>query len=315
MEKNQRFTILRKQRLKSITKKSRDDLYQSNDLKNTYFYLVEIVSVLLMLVYLKFPLIVFTTSILLIVVNEIFDSYKVLKCKGRGKLRESSRERKVLSYHSLVCNEEYFLSSKYLSSKIKVILEMVFALHIIVFMSLFFLVIGILLNITSNSTIIYKQKRIGKDNKQFVIYKYRTIPKAISIEEDLTLLPKTISTFSTSFQNFLRITGIDEFPQMINIMKKEMSLIGPRPEQPKYANQYIEKIPNYSLRHLVLPGISGVSQISNLRGECSIEDRLNCDLSYILNWSLYNDFVIFIRTFIFMLKSVFCFQGCGNLKC
>ncbi len=100
----------------------------------------------------------------------------------------------------------------------------------------------------------------------------------------------------TRFGSFLRKYSIDELPQLFNVLKGDMSLIGPRPEVPFYVRQFKEEVPLYLLRHQVRPGMTGWAQIHGLRGDTSIEDRVKYDLWYIENWSLWLDIKILWKT-------------------
>jgi lipopolysaccharide/colanic/teichoic acid biosynthesis glycosyltransferase len=102
----------------------------------------------------------------------------------------------------------------------------------------------------------------------------------------------------TKIGAFLRRTSLDEFPQLWNVLKGEMSLVGPRPERPIYVEQFKTKIPAYMLRHRVKGGITGWAQVNGWRGDTSIEKRLEYDLYYIRNWSLWFDLKILFLTFI-----------------
>ena len=102
----------------------------------------------------------------------------------------------------------------------------------------------------------------------------------------------------TKIGAFLRRTSLDEFPQLWNVLKGEMSLVGPRPERPIYVEQFKAKIPAYMLRHRVKGGITGWAQVNGWRGDTSIEKRLEYDLYYIRNWSLWFDLKILFLTFI-----------------
>jgi lipopolysaccharide/colanic/teichoic acid biosynthesis glycosyltransferase len=101
----------------------------------------------------------------------------------------------------------------------------------------------------------------------------------------------------TRVGRFIRKTSIDELPQMWNVLKGDMSLIGPRPERPQYVEKFKEEIPRYMVKHQVRPGITGWAQINGYRGDTSISKRIECDLYYIENWSIGLDFKIIFLTF------------------
>ena len=100
----------------------------------------------------------------------------------------------------------------------------------------------------------------------------------------------------TKFGSFIRKYSIDELPQFINVLKGDMSIVGPRPEIPHYVREFQEEVPLYMLRHQVRPGITGWAQVNGLRGDTSIEERVKYDLYYIEHWSPWLDIKIFFRT-------------------
>ena len=101
----------------------------------------------------------------------------------------------------------------------------------------------------------------------------------------------------TPFGKFIRKTSLDELPQLFNVLKGEMSLIGPRPERPELVSRFVKEIPGYQLRHKVKSGITGWAQVNGYRGDTSLERRIEYDLAYIKNWSYLLDAKIFLLTF------------------
>ena len=101
----------------------------------------------------------------------------------------------------------------------------------------------------------------------------------------------------TGFGKFMRHTSIDELPQLFNILKGDMSLVGPRPERPFFVEKFREEIPRYMVKHQVRPGLTGWAQVNGYRGDTSIRKRIDCDLYYIENWTLGLDFKILFLTF------------------
>lgn len=143
---------------------------------------------------------------------------------------------------------------------------------------------------------IYQQKRLSLDGREFVCFKFRTMPSGSDVFGDDWANqnhPK-----ATRFGNFLRRWNIDELPQLANVISGEMSLVGPRPERPVYVSQFKEAIPRYMARHAVKTGITGWAQVHGLRGDTSIPMRLQYDLYYVENWSLWLDIKIIFMTFI-----------------
>ena len=154
-------------------------------------------------------------------------------------------------------------------------------------------IIGI--KISSKGPIIYKQKRIGLHNKEFEMYKFRSM-KVQTDGEDAKKWTTSDDPRVTPFGKFMRKTSIDELPQIINVLKGDMSLVGPRPERPFYVEKFKEEIPRYMVKHQIRPGMTGWAQVNGYRGDTSIEKRIECDLYYIENWSLFFDFKIMFRT-------------------
>lgn len=154
-----------------------------------------------------------------------------------------------------------------------------------------FAVIGTLLS--SPGPIIFKQTRVGKNKRLFQMYKFRSM--RVNAQER-TGWTKNDDPRKTRFGSLMRKTSIDELPQFFNVLKGDMSLIGPRPEVPHYVEQFQETVPLYMLKHLVRPGITGWAQVNGYRGDTSIEERVKHDIWYIEHWSLWLDFSICLRT-------------------
>jgi len=147
--------------------------------------------------------------------------------------------------------------------------------------------------LSSKGPVIFKQKRVGKNNKIFTMYKFRSM--RVNDESD-TAWTTDNDPRKTRFGTFMRKTGIDELPQLFNVLFGSMSIIGPRPEIPTYVEKYSKTVPLYRVKHQVKPGITGLAQIYGFRGDTSIEKRIELDIEYIENWSLFNDFKILIIT-------------------
>ena len=157
------------------------------------------------------------------------------------------------------------------------------------------LITAISLKIAGNGTVIYRQERVGMHNKSFYMYKFRSM-----VEQDETC-EKTSWTVKddpriTPIGKFIRKMSIDELPQLFNVLKGEMSLVGPRPERPQFVEKFKNEIPRYMVKHQVRPGMTGWAQIHGYRGDTSIEKRIEYDLYYIENWSLGLDFKILCLT-------------------
>lgn len=149
--------------------------------------------------------------------------------------------------------------------------------------------------VSSKGPVIYKQKRIGLHNKEFEMYKFRSMMVQTD-GGDASKWTTCDDPRVTKFGKFIRRTSIDELPQIINVLKGDMSLVGPRPERPFYVDKFKEEIPRYMIKHQVRPGMTGWAQVNGYRGDTSIQKRIECDLYYIENWSLIFDIKIMFRT-------------------
>ncbi|MBQ4563889.1 MAG: undecaprenyl-phosphate glucose phosphotransferase [Lachnospiraceae bacterium] len=159
------------------------------------------------------------------------------------------------------------------------------------------LITAIGVKLSSPGPILFKQERIGLHNRPFMMYKFRSM--AMQTEEDEAKgWTKKGDPRVTRFGRFIRKTSIDELPQMWNVLKGNMSLVGPRPERPQYVEKFKEEIPRYMVKHQVRPGITGWAQVNGYRGDTSISKRIECDLYYIENWTLGLDFKIILLTFV-----------------
>lgn len=147
--------------------------------------------------------------------------------------------------------------------------------------------------LSSPGPVIFRQERIGKDRKPFLMYKFRSM--RLNDREDSGWTTAG-DPRRTPFGAFMRRYSIDELPQLFNVLKGDMSLVGPRPEVPHYVEHFKDNIPLYMVRHQVRPGMTGWAQVNGLRGDTSIADRVDYDLYYIDNWSLLFDLRILILT-------------------
>jgi lipopolysaccharide/colanic/teichoic acid biosynthesis glycosyltransferase len=177
---------------------------------------------------------------------------------------------------------------------IKRILDIIFALIIGVLSLplLPFIILGIY--ISSPGPVIFKQKRIGKDNKEFVLYKFRTMKNL----KDLGVWAKENDERIFLFGKILRRLHLDEIPQIINILKGELSFIGPRPEQVHIVQELAQKIPFFNIRHIIPPGITGWAQV-NYKYARSVEEskiKFEYDLYYLKNRNIFLDILIFFKT-------------------
>ena len=145
--------------------------------------------------------------------------------------------------------------------------------------------------------VLFVQERVGLHNKVFKMYKFRTMVEQKPEEEEKEWTTKNDPRV-TGFGKFLRRTSLDETPQFFNILKGDMSLIGPRPERPQFVEQFKEEIPRYMIKHQVRPGLTGWAQVNGYRGDTSIRKRVEYDIFYIENWTIWLDIQILFLTFL-----------------
>ncbi|MCP4264440.1 MAG: undecaprenyl-phosphate glucose phosphotransferase [Candidatus Brocadiaceae bacterium] len=174
---------------------------------------------------------------------------------------------------------------------IKRVVDIVLSLAIILAVSPLMLVISILVKVTSGGPVLYRQERMGLDGRIFRMLKFRTMTTQAEKETGPVWAAK-VDSRKTAIGDFLRRTSMDELPQFFNVLKGEMSIVGPRPERQFFIQQFRGKVPKYMLRHKMKAGITGWAQISGWRGNTSLEKRIEYDLYYIENWSLRFDLEI-----------------------
>jgi lipopolysaccharide/colanic/teichoic acid biosynthesis glycosyltransferase len=148
----------------------------------------------------------------------------------------------------------------------------------------------------SPGPVFFRQIRCGESGRRFTIYKLRTM-RVDAEEETGPVWTSENDPRRTRIGAFLRRHNLDELPQFWNVLKGEMSLVGPRPERPHFVEQFKEDISRYMWRHVSKPGMTGWAQVNGLRGNTSIRERIKYDLYYLENWSLAFDFKILLRTF------------------
>jgi Undecaprenyl-phosphate glucose phosphotransferase len=156
-------------------------------------------------------------------------------------------------------------------------------------------VISFLIKWTSEGPILYRQERVGMDGHPFQMLKFRTM-KMDAEKETGPVWAKENDPRRTKIGTFLRKTSLDELPQLLNVIKGEMSLVGPRPERPIFVEKFRNMIPSYMLRHKIKAGMTGWAQVNGWRGNTSIEKRIEHDLYYIQNWSIGFDLRILFIT-------------------
>lgn len=194
-----------------------------------------------------------------------------------------------------VVNIRYVPLSNQFSAFVKRLMDICGSLVCLILFSPVMLVTAVLIKVTSPGPLIFKQERVGLHNKPFMMYKFRSMvvqnekteKKAWTVKDD----PRV-----TRVGKFIRKTSIDELPQLFNILKGDMSLVGPRPERPFFVEKFQEEIPRYMVKHQVRPGLTGWAQINGYRGDTSIKKRIEHDLYYIENWSVGLDIKILFLT-------------------
>ena len=155
-----------------------------------------------------------------------------------------------------------------------------------------FLAVGV--KLTSPGPVFYRQERVGLNNKPFHMLKFRSMP--VDTEKSGVQWGGSAAKATTQFGQFIRKTSLDELPQFLNVLKGDMSIVGPRPERPMFVEQFKEEIPDYMKKHMVKAGITGWAQVHGWRGDTDLKTRIEYDLYYIENWSLWLDLKIVVMT-------------------
>ncbi len=179
---------------------------------------------------------------------------------------------------------------------IKRLMDILGSTFAIILFSPLMLFISFLIKLTSSGTIFYSQERMGLDGLTFNTLKFRSMHKDAESRTGAVWAIENDNR-RTKFGIFLRKYSLDELPQLFNVLKGDMSLVGPRPERPIFIEQFKSQIPHYMLRHKVKAGITGWAQINGWRGNTSLEKRIECDLYYIERWSIWLDIKILFLTF------------------
>lgn len=199
-------------------------------------------------------------------------------------------------------NKTWFLENikegeKTFYNKLKRIFDLILSFVLLILTSPLWLLIALLIKLEDKGSIFYKQKRIGRDKKEFYLIKFRSMRK--NAENGKAIWAKKNDKRITKVGKILRATHLDELPQMLNVIKGEISLVGPRPERTEFVSELENKIPHYHLRHLIKPGVTGWDQIkfkyaNTLKGSF---EKFEYDLFYLKNRNLFLDFGILLKTF------------------
>jgi len=183
-----------------------------------------------------------------------------------------------------------------LNQLVKWLEDKVLSLIILTLISPLMLVLAIGVKLSSPGPVFYRQERIGLNSKPFEMLKFRSMP--IDTEKAGVQWGGSAAKATSRFGQFIRKTSLDELPQFMNVLKGDMSIVGPRPERPMFVEQFKDEIPNYMKKHLVKAGITGWAQIHGWRGDTDLKTRIEYDLYYIEHWSLWLDLrIIFLTLF------------------
>lgn len=183
---------------------------------------------------------------------------------------------------------------------IKRVLDIFGSLFLILCTSPIMLITALIIKLTSKGSVIFKQKRVGLNKTLFTMYKFRSMKVNSSEESGWST---NNDPRKTKFGSFIRKFSIDELPQFFNVLKGDMSLVGPRPELPHFVRNFKNEIPLYMVKHQVKPGITGLAQVNGYRGDTSIRKRIEFDIYYIENWNILMDISILFKTVFKGLKN------------
>jgi putative colanic acid biosynthesis UDP-glucose lipid carrier transferase len=187
---------------------------------------------------------------------------------------------------------------------LKAVEDRIISLIILLLISPVMLLIAIGVKLSSPGPVFYRQERVGWNGETFMMYKFRSMP--VDVEKEGVQWGGAGKTKqATAFGSLLRRTSLDELPQFINVLKGDMSIVGPRPERPMFVDKFKDEIPDYMKKHLVKAGITGWAQVNGWRGDTDLTKRIEYDLYYIENWSLWFDLRIIFLTILrgFVSKS------------
>jgi putative colanic acid biosynthesis UDP-glucose lipid carrier transferase len=182
-----------------------------------------------------------------------------------------------------------------LNKVVKLLEDKLFSIFFLIALSPIFIIVSLLVKLSSPGPIIYAQQRMSWNGKKFDIYKFRSMPVGAEDNTGAVWASQNESR-ATVIGSFLRKTSLDELPQFYNVLRGDMSIVGPRPERPVFVNEFKNKVPGYMLKHKVNAGITGWAQVCGFRGDTDLTKRIEYDLYYIENWSLLFDLKIIVNT-------------------
>jgi Undecaprenyl-phosphate glucose phosphotransferase len=178
---------------------------------------------------------------------------------------------------------------------LKRIFDVGFSLVVLILAAPLFGLIALIIRLTSRGPIFFIQERIGLNGEPFRMYKFRSMRVGPSPQSD-TQWTTAEDDRRTSFGTLLRKTSLDELPQFINVLRGDMSVVGPRPERPHFVHKFLQEVSRYNHRHSLKVGITGWAQVNGWRGDTSIEKRVEFDLYYLQNWTFTFDLRIILMT-------------------
>ena len=181
---------------------------------------------------------------------------------------------------------------------VKEIEDRLLAIALLMVVSPLMLLIAVAIKLSSRGPVFYRQERVGWNNRSFIMLKFRSMPVDVEAKSG-PVWAKPGEKRTTAIGGILRKTSLDELPQLINVLKGEMSLIGPRPERPDFVEVFKDQVPNYMKKHMVKAGITGWAQVNGWRGDTDLNRRIEHDLYYIQHWSVWFDLEIALRTIVF----------------
>ncbi|MBD3237940.1 MAG: undecaprenyl-phosphate glucose phosphotransferase [Candidatus Eisenbacteria bacterium] len=187
---------------------------------------------------------------------------------------------------------------------VKRALDLAITIPVLIFLGPLMLLLAVVIKLTSPGPVFFRQRRVGRDRKFFEMIKFRSM-RVDAEEATGPVWTDALDQRRTAIGRFMRTWSLDELPQLLNVLRGEMSLVGPRPERPYFVERFEQLVPGYFERHAVKSGITGWAQVNGLRGNVPIEERTRFDLHYIENWSLGFDLRILVLT----LRSILAQRG------
>ena len=194
-----------------------------------------------------------------------------------------------------IINIRYVPLDDTFNKALKYLSDYIISIIAIIITSPIMLITAVAIKLTSPGPIIFKQERIGFHGKPFEMYKFRSM-RVQSPDDEKSEWTTKDDPRKTRIGDFIRKTSIDELPQFFNVLKGDMSVVGPRPERPYFVGEFRKEIPKYMVKHQVRPGITGWAQIHGCRGDTSIKKRIEYDIEYVENWHMGLDLGIMIKT-------------------